>query len=523
MIDSHGHALAFNGELYNFRELRSELKARGHCFRSNSDTEVILAALSCWREGALDRFNGMFALAFYDVGARSLLLARDHAGIKPLYWLEHRQGIAFASEFRLLLSHPWSAGLRRSHEATAMYVRLGYVPSPLALLEHTYMLEPGTWIRIGVDGRVARGRYFEFPSRYDTPLRGGEAREAVEGAIRSAVRRQMVSDVPVGSFLSGGVDSPLVAACMAREHGEALDTFAVGMEAPRLDETVASARYARMLGTQHHVQWLRESQVLDLLDDFLDAACEPLADEGMFPALLVSCLARERVKVALSGEGGDELFWGYVARQHPVLRTAGAPRIPTGHRYLGYFTGFRRKQFEACFPELPWWPEGNPLYDFQGSDENDTAAWMRWNEFTVYLPSILLKTDRASMFHSLEVRVPLLDREVVEVAGRVGHRECLDLETGTGKLPLRHALARALPWQSFEKRGFTAPIGDWIRGPLIGMVRESIWKLRGLEEIEVDRPVLRGMLERHVEGQEDNGMALWRILLLDRWIERVGV
>jgi asparagine synthase (glutamine-hydrolysing) len=515
-----GHVLAFNGELYNFRELRAELQARGHRFASRGDTEVALAALVEWGERALERFNGMFALACYDPRARSLLLARDHAGIKPLYWLRHREGVLFASEFTQLMAHPWAAGLPRCAEAVAMYLRLGHIPAPLALLEDTHQLEPGCWIRFGAEGRVERGRYFAFPRRTGAPLAGGEAVEAVEAAVRAAVRRQMVSDVPVGSFLSGGVDSPLVAACMVEAAGGPVDTFSVGLEDPGLDESAEAARYAALLGTRHHLERLEGDQVLGLLDEVLDATREPLADEGMFPTLLVSRLARRRVKVALSGEGGDELFWGYVPRQDALLRGPARPGVPPGHRYLGFFTDFRRDQFEACFPGLCWWPAGHPFYDFAGGDADETADWMRWNEFTAYLPFILLKTDRASMFHSLEVRVPLLDREVVEVACRVGHRDCVDLAAGVGKLPLRRALRRTVPWQTRAKKGFTVPMDAWVRGPLAGEVHRSLATRRGLEEVEVDGAALDRLFARHVSGEENNGMALWRIFLLDRWTER---
>ena len=460
------------------------------------------------------------ALAFYDPAARTLLLARDHAGIKPLYWLEHHEGVAFASEYTQLLRHPWSAGLRRSREAVEMYLRLGYIPAPLALLEGTRMLEPGCWVRFRPDGRAVHGRYFSFTRQGAVAPGGRAAAEAVDAAVEGAVRRQMVSDAPLGAFLSGGIDSPRVAACMAEGGAEPVHTFSIGVDDRALDEREDAARYAALLRTRHHERTVSEGAALGLLEDVLDASCEPLADEGMFPALAVSALARERVTVALSGEGGDELFWGYVQRQSPALRSAPAsPGVPFGEGYLAWFAKFGREQFRACFPRTAWWPD-HPFYRWDAEGTADRAHAMRLTEWEAYLPFILLKTDRASMFHSLEVRVPLLDRQVVDAARALDPADCLDLSTGVGKLPLRRALERRVGWQSPGKRGFTVPMGAWMRGPLRDGMAESIRSLRGLDEVEVDRRALAGLFSRHLEGCEDNGTALWRIFFLDRWTER---
>ena len=215
MISSDGrYALVFNGEVYNFRELRRQLEAQGRCFRSTGDAEVVMWALAEWGAGALDRFNGMFALAFYDNVERRLLIARDHAGIKPLYYLRSADGIFFASQYDQILNHPWARDLPVSMEALSMYLRLAYVPAPYAMLAGTHMLEPGGWLEVSDEGRVHDGRYYEFQRYQPSIFRGEEALEAVNSAIDAAVKRQLVSDVPVASFLSGGVDSPLITAKM---------------------------------------------------------------------------------------------------------------------------------------------------------------------------------------------------------------------------------------------------------------------------------------------------------------------
>ncbi|MGH7963151.1 MAG: asparagine synthetase B family protein, partial [Candidatus Binatia bacterium] len=222
------YVIVYNGEVYNFRELRQELEQEGVRFRSTGDTEVVLYALAHWGTRALSRFNGMFALGFYDAGERRLLLARDHAGIKPLYSMLTSRGLVFASQYDQILAHPWSQPLDISREALALYLRMGYLPAPYALLQNTHMLEPGTWLEMTSESRMRRGRFFAFPVYGEPNLRGAEAYEAVDTAVTAAVRRHLVSDVPVGTFLSGGIDSPLVAAKMRAVSNGPVRAFTIG-------------------------------------------------------------------------------------------------------------------------------------------------------------------------------------------------------------------------------------------------------------------------------------------------------
>lgn len=541
------HALVYNGELYNFRELRAELEHQGVSFRSTGDTEVVLMALRQWGKDALLRFNGMFALAFYDSAEQTLLLARDHAGIKPLYTLVTQRGLAFASQYDQILAHPWATSLPVWSEALGLYLRLGYIPAPYGLLEGTAMLEPGCWLEASSDGRVVHGRYFDFPCDQPPDLFGDEAYEAVDAAVSAAVRRQMVSDVPLGTFLSGGIDSPLVAAKTVVSGAPAIKAYTIGTAGSALDESAYAERYASALGLAHAIEHYAPEMALDWLDRVVEACSEPLADYSIFPTMLVSAMARREVTVMLSGDGGDELFWGYARRFGDVIARAesfsqpywlragrrvaqrltgasngsGPTRWPTvGAWYRGVHSRLGDPQLRAIFADLPAWPAEFGLFEYAGCQQDETARWLRWNEAVGHMTRVLLKVDRASMYHSLEVRVPLLDREVVDVAARVAWDSCLDLDRMVGKLPLRRALARHVAFQSEAKRGFSIPMDEWLRGPLLPVLREKVISRANILGLPVNTPQLERVLADHLSGRVDYSRWLWTILSLALWNER---
>jgi asparagine synthase (glutamine-hydrolysing) len=543
------YAMVYNGEVYNFRELRQELQQEGVRFRSTGDTEVVLYALAHWGTEALCRFNGMFALGFYDSLEKRLLLARDHAGIKPLYYMLTARGLVFASQYDQILAHPWSHNLAIAAEALGLYFRLGHIPTPYALLQNTHMLEPGTWLDTTHEGRVRRGRFFEFPVYQEPDLRGEEACEAVDAAVTAAVRRHLVSDVPLGTFLSGGIDSPLVAAKMRAVSNGTVRAFTIGTNGDSLDESTDAIAYAREIGVEHFVEHITPDQALAMLDDVVAACGEPFADYSIFPTMLVSRLARQQgVKVMLSGDGGDELFWGYARRFASVLEkviefnrpdwvqttrrilkkllAVGSgkwePRRPRsiGDFYRLKHTHLSERWLPRIFPDCPQWPSGFSLFAYGDWELNRTAQWLRWNEFTGYLPMILLKVDRASMYHSLEVRVPLLDKEVIEVATRVEWRSCLDVEQTIGKLPLRYSLARHVRHQTWTKRGFTVPMGAWLRGPLRPVFEEAVLGKGEFLGLPVNKKAVRGMFDEHLCERADYGWRLWVLLSLALWEQR---
>lgn len=546
MMADGRYALVFNGEVYNFPELRDELEQAGESFHTTGDTEVVLRALIRWGKDALDRFNGMFALGFYDAHRRSLLLARDPVGVKPLYALFDRDGLFFASQYDQIIAHPWAARRAVSATAIGLYLRFGYVPAPYAALEGTEMLEPGCWVEVTADGAVRRGRYYAFPVYRRPDLRGDEAFEAVDAAVTAAVRRQMISDVPLGTFLSGGIDSPLVAAKAAAAAGS-LRAFTIGSDDPELDETADAVAYGRRLGLAHVVEQYTPARAIDWLDRVVDACGEPMADASIFPTMLVSSMARREVTVMLSGDGGDELFWGYTARFGAVLKQAEGFRQPywlrTGRRaayrlsnlsnnqaalrwptigdwYRGVHTRLSDSALAKIFTDLPRLPAEFTLFDYDGWRQDETAQWLRWNELTGHLTRVLLKVDRASMYHSLEVRVPLLDREVLDVAARVDWASCLRLDNGEGKRPLRHSLARHVPTPSSAKRGFSVPMAQWLRGPLLPLFRDRVLGRSELPGLSFRPGAMEALLNDHVSGRTDQSRWLWTVLSLALWSDR---
>lgn len=541
------YVLVFNGEVYNFRDIRSRLETQGVRFRSTGDAEVVLYALAEWGTAALTQFNGMFALAFYDLVQKKLLLARDHAGIKPLYYLHTKRGLVFGSQYNQLLNHPWGRELNVSFEALSLYLRFGYIPAPYGMFEQTHMLDAGCWISLDSQGHLEHGRFYDFPQSSEPTLGGEEAVDALEEALSRAVARHLVSDVPLGVLLSGGIDSPLVAAEASRQSGQKLKAFSIGVPDSDADESSAASRYAEELDLEHVMRMADPRSALKLLDDVVEACSEPTADFSIFPTLMVSQLARQHVTVVLSGDGGDELFWGYPKRFGTVIEQSAYFRLPRfakywhiaarryltrgcatrdvlwpsiGRLYQKKHTIMGETDLAASFPNLMPLPSAMGLFDYHGSDARETAQWLRWNEFRLHLARILLKVDRASMYHSLEVRVPLLDKEVIAVAVQMDWQSCLDLGKSRGKIPLRKSLSRRLRYQTQTKKGFTVPMHDWLAGPLQCLLQERVLNRRDFLGLEVNQNHLRQMNRQMLAGANHLAWGLWQLLSLALWEER---
>ncbi len=540
------YTLVFNGEVYNFMDLRGQLENRGVTFRSTSDSEVVLYALIEWGTDALARFNGMFALGLYDSVEKKLLLARDHAGMKPLYYLLCDNGIVFGSQYDQLLAHPWSARFGVSEEALGLYLRLAYIPAPWAIKKNTHMLEPGMWMEISAEGQCARGHFYVFPEYAEPSLRGEEAFEAVDEAITAAVKRHLISDVPVGAFLSGGIDSPLVVAKMRSVSSKAIETFTIGTGEKHTDESADAQAYAKEIGVKHTVDYISPDQVQALTADVIDACGEPFGDYSIFPTLMVSRLAGRDHKVMLSGDGGDELFWGYPSRFIKLIRLTQDFRRPLwlrrlqwgmkrvllrgddryllmeslGHCHRSMHTRLPEVGLKEIFPSLPAWPSENNVYAYDGRDQDRIAQLSRWHELVHHLTMVLMKVDRASMYNSLEVRVPLLDRQVIEAATKIDWRDCLNMEQKLGKLPLRHALAKMVTYKTFRKRGFEVPMATWLRTSLKQLFEEQVLTRTDILGLEIDRRALRGVFEDHINGRCNYARGLWPLLSLALWEKR---
>ncbi|MGH2866137.1 MAG: asparagine synthase (glutamine-hydrolyzing), partial [Solirubrobacteraceae bacterium] len=455
--------LVFNGEVYNFVDLRAELGARGHSFHSGSDTEVVLHALAEWGTAALARFNGMFALALIDSEQRTALLARDRFGKKPLFVASLHEGLAFASELKAILAIA-GGQLRIDHAALAEYFRLQYVPAPACIFEQARKLPPASWTKIDLDSgtQSAPQTFWWLPEPTRDPATPDELLETV----CRAVDRRLIADVPVGAFLSGGNDSSLVVACM-RQSSSDVRTFSIGFTDPRYDESVYAQAVARHLETEHTHLTLSPGEALGIAPDLSAAYDEPFADSSAIPTIAVARLARQDVTVALSGDGGDELFGGYQRyRIGPALRLAGSlpkgvptglleklpsrSRLGKGARLLSSLAqaGSRARAYEEM---MSIWRSSDLrrlMPDAPASGTFEQLHWaqrhsivenmMRCDLRTYLIDDIMQKVDRASMSVSLEARNPLLDPDVVAVA----LRSMSVAERSPGQKPLLRAALR---------------------------------------------------------------------------------
>ena len=558
-------AMTYNGEVYNFAEMRDELRAVGHEFHTHSDTEVLVHAWEEWGEACVERFNGMFALGIYDRRRRCLFLARDRLGIKPLYYGTLPNGLlVFGSELKALLQAPW---LERHIDPLAVedYFAYGYVPEPRTILSGVHKLPPGHTLT------VTRGKPVPEPVQYwDVAFQPGEARSEadIEAEIRhrvtESVKLRMIADVPLGAFLSGGVDSSAVVAAMADLKDSPVKTCSISFGDPKFNESAFAQVVADRFATDHDVRQVDPAD-FDLIDRLVEFYDEPYADSSAMPTYRVCGLARNKVTVALSGDGGDENFAGYRRyRWHayeervrrllppglrgPVFGLAGrlypkmdwAPKVLRAKSTLqalardsleGYFHSVsiltpdeRAQLFSPAFRRsLQGYQAVEVLAGHaRRSPTDDPLSLVQYLDFKTYLPGdILTKVDRASMAHSLEVRVPLLDHTFVDWVSGLG--PAVKLRGREGKYIFKKALEPVLPHDILyrPKMGFAVPIGQWFKGPLADRVRSAVLGL-ALERTGIfDTAFLERMLREHQSGQRDHSSALWALLMFDGFQRRV--
>jgi asparagine synthase (glutamine-hydrolysing) len=560
MSDDRRQVVMLNGEIYNFREVRTELEAKGHVFRTESDTEVILAGWRQWGPDCLSRLNGMFTIALYDAGDDSLFLARDRLGVKPLFTAELSDGaLIFASELKGLLAHPLMRRLPDAH-AVEDYLAFGYVPDDASIIAGVKKLAAGHYLLIRRGRPIpAQVRWWDvdFSNPVRTSVRALEE-EMVE-RLREAVRSRMVADVPLGAFLSGGVDSSAVVAFMAEASRGAVETCSVGFDAADHDETRYAAEIAALFATNHRSR-IVASDDFGLIDTLADAFDEPFADASALPTYRVSELAVERVKVSLSGDGADEIFAGYrryrlFANEErarrllpgPLARAAGAlgsvyPKLDWAPRALrakttlealGQGSGLAYANAVGVTPlairrQLLTVPlqghvaEQRYIDAFASAPANDALSRAQYADLKIWLPGdILTKVDRTSMAVSLEAREPLLDHRLVEFAARLPAN--LRLRGGSGKWLMKRALASRLPADILHRRkmGFVTPISAWLRGPLaqeaLGIAQGSALAATGW----FDAVAIRRFAEAHQSGRADHGRLLWQLLMLDKSLQRL--
>lgn len=552
MQDPDGErVLVFNGEIYNFAEIRSELEAAGMRFRGGSDTEVILAAHARWGDDCVRRFIGMFAFAIWERRTRRLFLARDRLGIKPLFVYRRGPLFLFGSELKALFCHPgFSAEI--DGEALGFYLQYQYVPAPHCILRDCRKLLPGHVGILREDGTWEERPYWQAAPFYHEPAPAGteeDAVEALETLLRSSVRYRMISDVPLGAFLSGGIDSSLVVAMMQSLSSRPVQTFSIRFREEGFDEGEHAKRVAAHLGTEHHEKFCTREEALPLIRRLPEFYDEPFADSSAIPTMMVSEFCRRAVTVSLSGDGGDELFCGYP--RYDWLRLAGrfqwippplrraasrvllrlpfrdARRAGTVFRYdtvedvyypmVGIVEKFRLPRI------LPGRHDGLLPYHKAFRDHEDLPPVKRAMlcDLLTYLPDdILTKVDRASMSVGLEARVPLLDHRIVEFAARLP----LDwnFRNGEQKRLLKRVLARHVPRELTErpKMGFGVPLEVWFREEWEAILREYLddGRIRRERFFRVDG--VRELTGEHRSGRRNHFHRLWALVMFGMWRER---
>jgi asparagine synthase (glutamine-hydrolysing) len=558
----------FNGEIYNFERLRATMdaEAAAPAWRGHSDTEVLLEAVSRWGvEAALQAAIGMFAIALWDRAGRILYLARDRAGEKPLYYGSFGNVLLFGSELKSLRAHP-DFQSQISRPALGAYLRYGYVPAPHSIYQNIYKVEPGCLLAfVAGSDEPRKVRYWQPPRLAPDPALSDTtaAARVLEDLLTDAIGLQMRADVPMGAFLSGGVDSSVIVSLMQSQSMRSVKTFSIGFEEAEFNEAPYAAEVAAHLGTDHHEMYVTPRDALDVVPLLPAIYDEPFADSSQIPTYLLSKLTREHVTVSLSGDAGDELFGGYTRyfqsqqferlwkipawmRAGMASALMGAPGFwqrvgamaPAG--IAGAFTAGRIPKIAAALESrdiyevyrrlVSQWKDPSRLLS-SGEEPSgwlddaalrasspDVPSWMMAVDFRTYLPDdILVKVDRASMAVSLESRVPFLDHRVIEFAARLPLDQ--KIRGGVGKRLLRDVLYRHVPRSLIErpKQGFGVPIGAWLRGPLRAWADDLLNPARLEADGLLNVSPIRAAWERHQSGAEDLHYQLWTILMFQAW------
>ena len=566
--------ITYNGEIYNYQELRKILIEKGHRFKSTSDTEVILRSYEEWGPEMVHRFRGMFALAIWDRTKEKLILFRDRVGVKPLYYYIQDNLFLFGSELKAFHKHPEFVK-EIDPDALALFFRFGYIPGPHSIFKHTYKVKPGHYLEITRDRKVKETKYWDVIDYYfQPPLEKSEEEieTEFEKILIESFQYRMVSDVPVGVFLSGGVDSSLVTALLQKNSPKPLKTFTIGFYEKKCDEAPWAKKIAHHLGTDHQELYLSIKEVPEILSRFPELYDEPFGDSSGIPTYLVSRFAKEHVKVALSADGGDELFCGYDKYKkieefytninrvpgiissllpHLLLFFSPAlaeriyrvfsPPLPKRLYIQDKFSKLKdvlkaRKNFSQVFQTMnsywnsddiskliitPYNSRSSYFDEFEKLSSLDLISQMQAVDFKTYLvDDILTKVDRATMAVGLEGRDPFLDQHIIEYAARLPiEYKYRNKET---KYILRKILYKYVPRNLIErpKRGFSIPIQEWFRGDLSGFLQEYLGREKIKKQGILNPFHVNGHVKRYLEGKSDNIHQLWLLLVFEMWYEK---
>ena len=574
MVSADGrYVISYNGEVYSHEDIRPSLAARGVKFRGHSDTEVMLESIAAFGlEATLPRLIGMFAIALWDRKERALTLVRDRLGIKPLYWAKFGELFLFGSELKALRAHPgWTPRIDRG--AVAAFMRHNFIPAPHTIYQGVQKLEPGSILTLPWRGEPRISRYWDARAvaieGIASPIKGSdrELTDRLEATLQDAVKRRMMADVPLGAFLSGGIDSSTVVALMKSANAGPVKTFTIGFDNNDFDEAHHAAAVARHLGTDHTELRVTAQQALDVIPQLPEMYDEPFADSSQIPTYLVSAMTRKHVTVALSGDGGDELFAGYNRYRLASRSWRGLSLLPRALRQgaAAMIAGVSAERWSRMLEVLParirggavgdkihkvasvlGLPDGDAVYRrlithwepgeiMPDTTEPRGVIWdaslreqlpgllerSQFLDLVTYLPDdILTKVDRASMAVALEARVPLLDHRAVEFAWRLPRSAML--RGGTGKWLLRQVLDRHVPRALVErpKMGFGVPLAEWLRGPLRDWAETLLAEQRLREGGLLDASRVRQVWRAHLSGHGNWQHLLWDVLMLESWRER---
>lgn len=568
--------VAFNGEIYNHLDIRRELERDGRdAWRGHSDTETLAKAIELWGfEATLPKLVGMFAIAAWDRNTRSLWLARDRMGEKPLYYGWVNGEFVFASELKAIRDYSRGTGLSVSRESLSLLTSLNYIPAPWSIYNEIGKLMPGSLLCVeSTQDRGAQARvYWKFPLPGELDADAGAAgvddfrawTDRVDSALRHAVKGQMQADVPLGALLSGGIDSSLIVALMQSESARPVSTFTIGFAESQSDESSHARRISRHLGTDHHELILTPQDALSRIPRLPGVLDEPMADSSQIPTMVVMELARRQVKVALSGDGADELFGGYgryrsipgawrklryiprpalsflnglaQARPSDLIASWGGRKgehlLRRSRYYLPRMARARTPMDLYAETLTQWNGDGVVLGQpgqFDGlmgrvlgrADPSELVPFMMTADALTYLPDdVLAKVDRAAMANSLETRTPFLDRDVVELSAQVPLP--FKLQKGRGKAVLHECLARYVPRDLFErpKQGFSVPLDAWLRGPLREWAGDLLSHDRIKREGYLNDAVVAQAWQSHQSGKQDNGHQLWSLIVFQSWLSQ---
>ena len=552
--------IVFNGEIYNFGEIRKQLLSMGYQFKTKSDTESILHGYEMWQEGVCGRLNGMFGFAIWDEKARRLFLARDRLGIKPLYYYEDGEKIVFGSEIKAILACP---DVRVNLDPIALnhYLTVEYVPAPRSIFDSIHKLKPGHWLTLK-EGKSRIEPYWILEPREES-ISMEDASDRLSELVRDSVRRRLISDVPLGAFLSGGIDSSILVSQMAGLVDRPVKTFSIGFKESSYNELVYARAVAKRYETEHH-EFMIEPNAVDLTETLIKHLDEPFGDFSIFPTYLVSKMARSVVTVALSGDGGDELFAGYDTyranrfekrfyrllpaffRKH-VLGSIGSRLVPT-EKKKGWINSFKRfvqgAEMDSSLAHVRWMVfmndaqrralftrnvqeslSGTDPFDFirrvdSGNSALDDITRMGFIDVNTYLvDDILVKVDRMSMAASLEARVPYLDHRLVEFAYSLP--PSLKMRGFNTKRILKQTFWDALPVevQRRDKQGFSIPIKNWIREALRPMMLDLLSEQRIRRQGLFNAEFVTRLIDEHLQGSHNHSHLLWALMVFEQWFD----